>query len=147
MEYTLQQIAGRIKQAKSVLIMTHMRPDGDALGSALALSTALDFLKTPNQVCDETDIPSNLAFMEGVEKVRKAPQGDYDLVITVDCSDEQRLGQLSEHFFLAKRKKIDTVNIDHHVANARFAKYNFVQDCAANCMHVAALIEYLGVPS
>ena len=146
MEYTLQQIAGRIKQAKSVLIMTHMRPDGDALGGALALSAALDFLKTPNQVCDETDIPSNLAFIEGVEKVRKTPQGDYDLVVTVDCSDEQRLGQLSEAFFLAKRKKIDTVNIDHHVSNTRFAKYNFVQNCAANCMHIASLIEYMGVP-
>ena len=146
MEYTLQQIAGRIKQAKRVLIMTHMRPDGDALGGALALSAALDFLKTPNQVCDETDIPSNLAFIEGVEKVRKTPQGDYDLVITVDCSDEQRLGQLSEAFFLAKRKKIDTVNIDHHVSNTRFAKYNFVQNCAANCMHIASLIEYMGVP-
>lgn len=146
MEYTLQQIAGRIKQANSVLIMTHMRPDGDALGGALALSAALDFLKTPNQVCDETDIPSNLAFIEGVEKVRKTPQGDYDLVVTVDCSDEQRLGQLSEAFFLAKRKKIDTVNIDHHVSNTRFAKYNFVQNCAANCMHIASLIEYMGVP-
>ena len=146
MEYTLQQIAGRIKQAKSVLIMTHMRPDGDALGGALALSAALDFLKTPNQVCDETDIPSNLAFLEGVEKVRKTPQGDYDLVITVDCSDEQRLGQLAEQFYLAKRKKIDTVNIDHHVSNTRFAKYNFVQDCAANCMHIASLIEYMGAP-
>ena len=146
MEYTLQQIAERIKQAKSVLIMTHMRPDGDALGGALALSTALDFLKIPNQVCDESEIPSNLTFMEGMEKVKNTPQGEYDLVVTVDCSDEQRLGQLSEVLFLAKRKKIDTVNIDHHVSNTRYAKYNFVQNCAANCMHIATLIEDMGVP-
>ena len=146
MDYTLQQMAERIKQAKSVLIMTHMRPDGDALGGALALSAALDFLKTPNQVCDESEIPSNLTFVEGMEKVKKVPQGEYDLLVTVDCSDEQRLGQLSEVFFLAKRKKIDTVNIDHHVSNARYAKYNFVQNCAANCMHIATLIEYMGVP-
>ena len=146
MEYTLQQIATRIKQAKSVLIMTHMRPDGDAFGSALALSAALDFLKIPNQVCDESEIPSNLTFMDGVDKVRKTPQGEYDLVVTVDCSDEQRLGQLSECFFLAKRKKIDTINIDHHVSNTRFAKYNFVGNCAANCMHMASLVEYMGAP-
>ena len=146
MEYTLQQIATRIKQAKSVLIMTHMRPDGDAFGSALALSAALDFLKIPNQVCDESEIPSNLTFMEGLDKVRRTPQGEYDLVVAVDCSDEQRLGQLSEYFFLAKRKKIDTVNIDHHVSNTRFAKYNFVGCCAANCMHMASLIEYMGAP-
>ena len=146
MDYTLQQIATRIKQAKSVLIMTHMRPDGDAFGSALALSSALEFFKIPNQVCDESDIPSNLNFVEGVEKVRKTPQGDYDLVVTVDCSDEQRLGQLSECFFLAKRKKIDTINIDHHVSNTRYAKYNFVEVCSANCMHIASLIEYMGAP-
>ena len=50
MDFTLQQIATRIKQAKNVLIMTHMRPDGDAFGSALALSAALDFFNIPNQV-------------------------------------------------------------------------------------------------
>ena len=146
MDFTLQQIATRIKQAKRVLIMTHMRPDGDAFGSALALSAALDFFNIPNQVCVESDIPSNLTFMEGVEKVSKTPQGNFDLVVTVDCSDEQRLGGLSEDFYLAKRKKIDTVNIDHHISNTRFAKYNFVEECAANCMHMATLIEYMGAP-
>ena len=146
MDFTLQQIATRIKQAKRVLIMTHMRPDGDAFGSALALSAALDFFNIPNQVCDESDIPSNLTFMEEVEKVSKTPQGNFDLVVTVDCSDDQRLGGLSEDFYLAKRKKIDTVNIDHHISNTRFAKYNFVEECAANCMHMATLIEYMGAP-
>ena len=146
MDNSLEQIANRIKSAKSVAIFTHMRPDGDAIGSALALSAALDFLKTPNQVCVESEIPSNLTFIEGVEKIKKKPEGEYDLLVLVDCSDEQRLGQLSETYFIAKRKKIDTVNIDHHVSNTRFAKYNFVKTCSANCMHIATLIEYLGAP-
>ena len=142
----MEQIAKRIRQANRVAIFTHMRPDGDAIGSALALSAALDFLKTPNQVCVETEIPSNLTFVEGVEKIVKKPRGEYDLLIVVDCSDEQRLGALSEEYFIAKRKKIDVINIDHHVSNTRFGKYNFVQNCSANCMHIATLIEYLGVP-
>ena len=146
MQHTLQQIADRIKQANSVVIMTHMRPDGDAFGSALALSRALDFLKIPNQVCVESDIPSNLTFIEGIEKVQKKPKGEFDLLVTVDCSDEQRLGMLSDSFFLAKRKKIDTVNIDHHVSNKLFAKYNYVRSCSANCMHIAELIAYMGTP-
>ncbi len=146
MDYTLQQIAQRIMQARSVVICTHTRPDGDAIGSALALSAALDFLKTPNQVCVETEIPSNLTFVDGVKRFTKKPKGEYDLLITVDCSDEQRLGYLSEEFFIAKRKRIDVINIDHHVSNTRFAKYNFVENCAANCMHIAKLIEYLGAP-
>ena len=142
----MEQIAKRIRQANRVAIFTHMRPDGDAIGSALALSAALDFLKTPNQVCVETEIPSNLTFVEGVEKIVKKPRGEYDLLIVVDCSDEQRLGALSEEYFIAKRKKIDVINIDHHMSNTRFGKYDFVQNCAANCMHIATLIEYLGVP-
>ena len=143
---SLEKIANRIQSAKQVLILAHMRPDGDAIGSALALSKALDYLKTPYQVCIETDIPSNLTFLEGVEKIEKQPKGDYDLLITVDSSDEQRLGALSEEFFLAKRKKIDTINIDHHVSNTRYAKYNYVRTCSANCMNIAKLIEGMGVP-
>ncbi|MBE7079995.1 MAG: bifunctional oligoribonuclease/PAP phosphatase NrnA [Clostridiales bacterium] len=146
MQHTLQQIADRIKQANSVLIVTHMRPDGDAIGGALALSRALDFLKILNQVCVESDIPSNLTFLEGVEKVQKKPQDEFDLLVTVDCSDEQRLGGLSETFFIAKRKKIDTINIDHHVSNKLFAKYNYMHPCSANCMHICGLIEYMGAP-
>lgn len=146
MDTILEQIANRIKQAKRVLLLTHMRPDGDAIGGVLALACALEFLKTPYQVCVETDIPSNLTFIDGVEKIEKKPQGEFDLILTVDCSDEQRLGALSDYFLQAKRKKIDTINIDHHVSNTHFAKYNFVKTCAANCMHIFKLIAYLGAP-
>ena len=146
MNATMQQIAERIKRAKSVLIMTHMRPDGDALGSALALFSALKKLNIRGQVCVESDIPSNLRFIQGVEIIAKKPTESYDLLVTVDCSDEQRLGDLLSEFGKAKRERIDTVNIDHHISNTRFAQYNFVQECAANCMHIATLIEYLGVP-
>ena len=73
MDNSLEKIAERILQAKNVVILTHMRPDGDAFGSALALSNALEFLKIPHQVCVESDIPSNLTFVEGIEKVKKSP--------------------------------------------------------------------------
>lgn len=146
MHCTLEKIAEKLKSAKSVAIFAHMRPDGDALGGALALSRALDFLKIPNQVCVESDIPSNLLFVEGMEKVKKAPSGEIDCLVCVDCSDEQRLGALSDCFLAAKRKKIDTFNIDHHVSNTRYAKYDFVRECSANCMNIATLISYLGSP-
>lgn len=146
MNCSLEQIANRIKSAKSVLIMTHMRPDGDAFGSALALSSALDGLGIANEVCVETDIPSNLAFINGIDRVKKVPTKPYDLLVTVDCSDEQRLGGLQDEFLSAKHKKIDTVNIDHHISNNGFAKYDFVRECSANCMNVAALIADMGAP-
>ena len=144
MNATLTEIAARIKAAKSAVILTHMRPDGDAFGSALGLSAALDRLGIPNTVCDESDIPSNLAFLEGTEKIQKQlPEAE--LYIAVDSSDEQRLGALAEPF-RAAAKKHDTVNIDHHVSNTRFARYDFVRLCSANCMNILALVETLGVP-
>ena len=145
MNCTLEQASNVIKRAKSVLILTHMRPDGDAFGSALSLSCALDSLGIPNQVCVESDIPSNLAFINGIEKVQKTPSGEYDVLITVDCSDVQRLGALSDTFIFAARKKVTTINVDHHISNPRYADYNFVWECSANCMNVANLIESLGV--
>ena len=142
---TLQQIANRIKQAKQVLIIAHMRPDGDAFGSALALSCALDYLGIKNEVCVETDIPSNLRFIDGLQAVKKTPEKEYDLLITVDSSDEQRLGALLDEFYRAKRK-VDTINVDHHISNTKYAKMNYVRECAANCMNIATLIAYMGVP-
>ena len=115
MELTLEIIANRIRHAKSVAIFTHMRPDGDALGSALAISRALDFLQVENQVCVETEIPSKLAFLQGIDKVQKYPIKSYDMLVCVDCSDVQRLGALSDEWLTANRRGIETVNIDHHV--------------------------------
>ncbi len=142
----METIIKKIKTAKRVAIFTHMRPDGDALGSALALSSALDNLHIANEVCVETDVPSNLAFINGLEKVKKAPEKEYDLLVCVDCADVQRLGVLSDEFLRATRKNIYTVNIDHHISNTRYAKYNYVRECSANCMNVAQLVEYLGAP-
>lgn len=145
MNATLEEIAARIKGAKSVAVLTHMRPDGDAFGSALALSSALETLGIPHCVCDESEIPSNLAFLEGIGRVQKDLPGDCELYIAVDSSDEQRFGALADKFRLAA-KKHDTINIDHHVSNTRFARYDFVRLCSANCMNILALVETLGVP-
>ena len=146
MDYSLEQIAERIKRAKSVVLFTHMRPDGDAFGSAFSLACALDYLHISYQICVESDVPSTLAFVPNMQSVRKAPSEEYDLMVLLDCSDVSRLGVLSDEFLRATRKKIDTINIDHHVSNTRFAKWNYVRLCAANCMNVAQLIKYLGAP-
>lgn len=144
MNLSIEEIAARIRRAKSAVILTHMRPDGDAIGSALALSCALERLGIAHHVCDESDIPSNLAFVEGIERLEKKLPADAELYIVADCSDEQRLGALADDFRAAAVKR-DTINIDHHVSNTRYAKYNYVRECSANCMNIAALVEALGL--
>lgn len=146
MNCTLEEIANRIKKAKSVAIFTHMRPDGDAFGSSLSLACAVRALGLQAEVCVETEIPSNLRFLNGIDEVKRLPEIEYDLLITVDCSELTRLGALTDEFGRAMRKNVDTINIDHHISNTRYAKYNYVRECSANCMNVASLIAYMGAP-
>ncbi len=142
---TLQEIAERLKRAKNVAIFSHMRPDGDAFGSAFALSRALDLLGIKNTVYNESDKPSNLLFLIEKEKVERSVAPGHDLYIALDSADDTRLGTLCDDFQSAARKRIDTFNVDHHISNTRFAKYNFVKECSANCMNVYTLICHLGV--
>ncbi|MBQ7879219.1 MAG: bifunctional oligoribonuclease/PAP phosphatase NrnA [Clostridia bacterium] len=146
MNGNLEEIANRIKRANRIAIFTHMRPDGDAFDSSLALAYAVRSLGLQAEVCVETEIPSNLRFLNGVDEVKKLPETDYDLLITVDCSELTRLGALTDEFARAMRRNVDTVNIDHHISNTRYAKYNYVRECSANCMNIAALIAYMGAP-
>lgn len=76
--------------------------------------------------------------------IKKRPGTDASLYISVDCADEFRLGALSETF-LAGKKKIKTVNIDHHISNTRYADYNFVEAKSANCENMLSLIKLMGV--
>ena len=147
MNCSLEQIANQINRANKIAIFTHMRPDGDAFGSAFALKTALERLGKDCDAFVEGGVPSNLAFIDGISAVKSYPENqNYDLLICVDCSEVYRLGTLVDEYTKFVRKKVPTVNIDHHVSNPRYADFNFVRDCSANCMNIAKLIEYLGVP-
>lgn len=144
MNVTLQEIAQKLKNAKKVALFTHMRPDGDAYGSLFALGCALDRLGIACSLCNESDVPSNLTFLKGLDRLQKTPDGDEDLYLALDSADSARLGNLTE-CFMAFSKKHDTFSVDHHVSNTRYAKYNYVRCCSANCMNVFHLIEELGV--
>ena len=146
-ETGLEKIAERIKRAERVVLFTHIRPDGDAIGSALALKTALEQLNIPSVYCNESAMPSNLSFLPDLGEIKsELPSEKADLYIALDNGDSSRLGVFADKFLGAGRKKIDTINIDHHVSNNRYADYNYVRVCSSNCMNVATLIDLLGVP-
>jgi phosphoesterase RecJ-like protein len=124
----IKKIVDLIYKKKNILILPHILPDGDTIGSSLALYFMLkDLGKIPCILLDE-EIPYNIKFLPH-QYICKALDDDFipDLVISIDCSDLERLGN--------RRKYIDRVqeslNIDHHVTNTFFAKYNFVDSSAA----------------
>ncbi len=117
------QIQAAIHKSQAPLILSHERPDGDAVGSLLAMGLALKSLgKQPTMAMVE-GIPSRFKFLLGAEDVQKVLPQDYDLVIVLDCSDMERIG-----FNLETKPDI---NIDHHPTNEEFATVNLVEHKAA----------------
>lgn len=137
---TIEEIADQLKTLKSAVIFTHMRPDGDTLGCALALSRALSMLGARTQVVNEGEIPEKFLAFAGMREICRTPS-DAQAYIAVDCSEPARLGSLEPAFRAKKR----TYNIDHHVSNSRYAAYNFVRPRASNAENVAELIARMGV--
>lgn len=141
---TIAEIADVLKKLKSAVIFTHMRPDGDTLGGALALSRALSFLNVKNEVVNEGEIPERFLFLAGAKNILRRPSFDAEGYLCVDSSDPTRLGE-AEKIFRAGTRKI-TVNLDHHISNTRYCKYNFVRNRASNCENILELIAAMGVP-
>lgn len=101
-----------LERASSVLIGTHLNPDGDALGSALALSLMLDGMGIDNEVLCQHGPPDNLHFLPGVQRVRQEPRAEkHDLCVVLDLDSMERLGAVMDHFSSCTR----LILVDHHV--------------------------------
>lgn len=128
MEYTLAQVAKALKQANNIIITAHVHPDGDSLGSMLALFQYLSLYggKTVQMVLDD-DIPRMYKFLPGISKIVKPIEVsiNHDLLVVLDASDLERVGEASLGL------KAPILNIDHHVSNTKFADFWYINDKAA----------------
>ena len=126
---TLDNILEEIKRAETIAILTHETPDGDAIGSSLAMKLAV------KQLGKEADViipkfPRTFDFLPEAKKIKTDSEiKRYDLAISVDCSDLKRLAKGEEYFLTAKTK----IQIDHHSINSMFADHNFVNPVAPAC--------------
>lgn len=133
---TLDNIYEEVNKAESILIITHENPDGDAVGSSLALYKALkNFGKTPEIVIPE--FSKTFEFLPSSDEIRKECSKDvYDLVIAVDAATLKILGDLGEIFEKAKCKVV----IDHHGSNTMYGDYNYVNPDAPACSQLLIVI-------
>ena len=136
---SLQEIKQALKGAKTAVIASHIDPDGDSIGSALALAMILEKLGIRTTVYSQDGLPKVYHFLPQADKVtNQLPAGShYDLAIAVDCSVLNRLGPKIEFSKIAKL----TMNIDHHPDNSYYAAINFVKAASS----VAELIYNLSV--
>jgi bifunctional oligoribonuclease and PAP phosphatase NrnA len=138
----LEQIREEILQAQRFLITSHLKPDGDSIGSQMAMAYALRALGKQVRIvnCDPAQ-PALLTFpgVSGIEIAREA-EGDIDLVLVMECSDLARTG-------VSGLDRYRIVNIDHHPGNAMYGAVNWFDAGAAACGEmVFDVIRCLGVP-
>jgi phosphoesterase RecJ-like protein len=118
------QIRERMQSALKIMILTHVRPDGDAIGSLLGLGMALQNAGKMVEMVSTDGLPANFRHLPGSPAVLTQPTGGSDLVITVDCSELERTGRALESGVQPD------INIDHHVTNPGFAQLNLVDPTA-----------------
>jgi len=134
----IQQIGEKLHQSQKPLITSHIRPDGDAIGSIISLGLTLKEIgKDPSLVLVD-GLPSKYRFLVGSSEVKKQIPDDFDLAIALDCADSSRLGK-------AMAKIPIDINIDHHITNNFFGKLNLVQpDHAATASILADILPKMG---
>lgn len=120
-----------INNSDSILLLTHEKPDGDAIGSVMAMYNVLkDMNKTVDVVIPE--VPPVFNFLDSINKVVDKSNKKYDLVITCDCSTKERLGQLNNEFDNCKH----SIVIDHHVSNTNYGEINYVDGSISSCCQI-----------
>jgi bifunctional oligoribonuclease and PAP phosphatase NrnA len=136
------QIKDAILSRQRFVISSHARPDGDSIGSQLALAYALRALGKHVDIVNKDPAPPPLMAFPGVPTIRVAEtaEGEYDAAVVLECSELARTGVTGlERYFL--------INIDHHPGNAGFGRLNWFNGDAAACAEmVFDVIEALGVP-
>lgn len=142
---TMPEVAALFDSANDIVIVSHISPDGDALGSTLALAAGLR-KKGKNVVISIDDaISSYYNFMPGIDQFVRFKHGDVikaDLLVINDASSLDRIG------ITAECVNAPMLNIDHHVSNTEFADYLYLDvDAAATGEVIFMLFKELNIPS
>ncbi|MFH2138577.1 MAG: bifunctional oligoribonuclease/PAP phosphatase NrnA [Candidatus Omnitrophota bacterium] len=120
------QVLKKIKNSESILISTHVNPDGDALGCQLALARLIKIMGKKLRIVNEDSIPQVYEFLPECNIIERydtidPAKLDFDLVLIVDCPNLKRIGRVND---LIKDQPV--INIDHHVSNEKFGDINWI---------------------
>jgi len=120
------ELVAALKNSRRILIVTHINPDGDALGSALGLSLALRSMGKETHVLDKDPVPRTYRFLPRSEEVTSAiPDGEFDATVLVDCGEIERTG----YDVLPGTLKLV---IDHHLTERNYGDIRWVVSGASS---------------
>lgn len=123
----MERIASMLCHADRLVLTAHIHPDGDCLGSLLALEKYLSSKGKSVTVVIDDEIPGLYNFLPGIDKIARPHQHleQPDLLVVLDASDLERIGYVAELFH------VPIINIDHHISNTQFADYWYIDSKAA----------------
>jgi phosphoesterase RecJ-like protein len=137
----IQTLGEKIEAAERILLISHIRPDGDAVGSLLGLGISLEAAGKEVNLVLEDGVPLVFHHLSSVDEVYREPAGVYDLIITLDSSDISRTGEVLDEYGQPD------VNIDHHPTNTQFGHLNIIrEDAVATAEIVLEIIKQLELP-
>ncbi len=135
-------LVATILSGQRFVVASHQRPDGDAIGSAMAIALALRAMGKEATVVTDAPVPVFLQLFPGVDGMRitTAVTEPYDAALIMECGDLSRTG-------VKGLDRSTVMNIDHHPGNTRYGAINWIDESAAACGEmVFSLIETLGAP-
>ncbi|MCL6635422.1 MAG: bifunctional oligoribonuclease/PAP phosphatase NrnA [Peptococcaceae bacterium] len=143
---SLASIAGAMAGVSSVLVTGHVMPDGDSIGSTLALKLALESVGKQVTAAGPDPVPEMYRFLPGAldYRVLDKVEGRYDAFVALDCSVPDRLG---EGFREMLHKTAVVVNLDHHVGTGGLGTHNYIDNRAAATGEIVFdLLEEMKIP-
>jgi phosphoesterase RecJ-like protein len=143
MSGSADECAAVIREARRVLVIGHVDPDGDAIGSLFGLGWLLQALDIAHVLACDSPVPARWSFLPQTGPIVAECADDHDLIVAVDCNARARMGRFSSH---PELDGVPIVNIDHHVTNTLFGTVNWVDDgAAATAEMIYALAALFGV--
>ncbi len=140
----MNRILDHLNRSRTVLVVSHVHPDGDAIGALLAVGLALKAMQKTVCMYNESPIPAVYRFLSGVgDIVRELESPEiFDTVVVLDCGDLERIGKAAK--ILPSQSVL--INIDHHITNTRFGHLQLIEpEACATAELVFRLIRSLPV--
>ena len=132
----MSQLLSAIEKAETIAIGGHVRPDGDCIGSCMGLFRYIKKNYPDKQVCVYVEeISDAFDYLKEEDAFYEKPS--YDLFISLDCGDEERLGDAQK----VMEKTPYVLNIDHHITNTKFGNENVVKEASSTCEILYGLME------
>ncbi len=136
----MDNIIGVISKSNNIVLLCHNNPDGDAIGSSLALYFALKRIGK-DVIVVVNDVPKKFCYLNGYDDIVSESNSNYDLAIVLDTANKDRVNDPSGIIDRAREVMV----IDHHVSNTRYGNENLVEELPACCQIVYNLIKKMNI--